>query len=100
MITPRQRALDRVRRIVLAALAGNDATVYLFGSCAGGAPRPSSDIDVAIEARAPLPPELLAYLRDQLEESTVPFDVDIVDLSTVTSALRERVRREGIVWKK
>ena len=38
--------------MVLAALGGRDAAVWLFGSCARGEPQARSDIDIAILARA------------------------------------------------
>ena len=45
-----------------------------------------------------LPPGLLAELREALEESTVPWRVEVVDLSETDAAFRERVLKEGIVW--
>jgi len=80
------------------ALVGRDARVYLFGSAATGALRASSDIDVAIEAPEPLPAALLSRLREALEESTIPYEVDVVDLGTVDPEFRQRVKREGILW--
>jgi predicted nucleotidyltransferase len=50
--------------------------VYLFGSRASGRPRATRDVDVAIDATAPLPPGVLATLREALEESTIPYRVD------------------------
>jgi len=90
--------LDRVRSIVLERLAGRPARVYLFGSWATRTRRRSSDIDVAIEASAPLPTGMLAGLREALEESTIPYRVEVVDLTEASPAFRERVRREGIAW--
>jgi predicted nucleotidyltransferase len=94
----RQRALERVRRIVLDALRGRPARVYLFGSSASGSARSSSDIDVAIEPLESLPPGVLSSLREALEESTIPYDVDVVDISAAPPELRERVRQQGILW--
>jgi len=95
----RDAALGRIKRLVLDALAGCDARVYLFGSSARGTPRPSSDIDIAVEPRAPLAGPVLAQLREVLEESTIPYEVELVDLSETTPEFRERVRREGILWR-
>jgi hypothetical protein len=46
----------------------------------------------------PLPPGLLSDIRDALEESTVIYRVDLVDLSEVGPSFRERVEREGVLW--
>jgi predicted nucleotidyltransferase len=98
MTTPRERALLEVKRMVLEALQGCPARVYLFGSCATEAARRYSDIDVAIDPFGSLPPRALPDLREALEESHVPYDVDVVDLSAAPPELRERVRHEGVLW--
>ena len=90
--------LERVKGIVCRALGHTPADVYLFGSWARGAQRPTSDIDVAIESAEPLPRGLLASLREALEESTIPNRVDVVDLAETDAAFRDRVRGEGIRW--
>lgn len=95
---PTARYLEETRRIVLRALEGTSAKVYLFGSFASGRQRRSSDIDVAIDARSPLPTGLLAAVSEELEESHVPYRVDLVDLAHTDSAFRERVLRTGRLW--
>ena len=94
---PATKALDEVRRIVLDIIDG-EATVYLFGSWARGEATRLSDIDVAIDPSTPLPRGMLARLREHLEESHVPYHVDIVDLTRTDSEFRSRVLAEGILW--
>jgi len=95
----REQAIEELRGLVLAALADRDATVWLFGSCARGAPRQHSDIDVAILPRDELPLGLFAELEADIEESTIPYDVDLVDLRRADPALIAEVRREGVKWR-
>ena len=83
-------AIDEVRRIVLGRLNGRDATVILFGSRVSGSAGVASDIDVAVLPRRPLPTGLLSGIREALEESHVPYRVDVVDLSSVDPAFRKR----------
>ena len=97
--TTRTRALERVREITLQVLGDRDARVYLFGSSVTGRLRQSSDIDVAIDAVRVLPAALLADLRERLEESAIPYDVDIVDLSAASPEMRSSVEREGLLWR-
>ena len=99
MTTPRERALEEVKRIVLDALRESGAAVYLIGSCATGAAPRSSDIDVAIDPREPLPAGLIAQLRETLEDSTIPYFVDVVDLSTADAEFRRRVISEAVPWR-
>ncbi len=98
MTTAAESSLNRVRSIVFRYLEGRNVTVYLFGSHARGSARRASDIDVAIDASEPLPPGLLTRLRDELEESTIPYQVDVVDLRDVSPEFRKSVEREGLRW--
>lgn len=84
---------------MLDALGEHDAGVWLFGSCARGDARQHSDIDVAILPRDQLPLGFFGELQADIEESTIPYDVDLVDLSHADPALVDEVRREGIVWR-
>jgi uncharacterized protein len=90
--------LAETRRIVLDGLSNHKARVFLFGSRARGEARSASDIDVGVLPAAPLPFGLLGEIRERLEESTIPFEVDLVDLSEAGESFRRRVEREGIAW--
>lgn len=93
-----RQALADVRRIVCETLGGEGATVYLFGSWARGEATRLSDIDVAIDSPLPLSRGVLARLRERLEESHVPYHVDVVDLTKAMPELRRRVLAEGVLW--
>jgi hypothetical protein len=90
--------LCEVRRIVLAGLRDLGVRVFLFGSRARGDARATSDIDVALLSARPIPRGTLAAIREALEESRVPFRVDLVDLAAAGAELREHALREGIEW--
>jgi uncharacterized protein len=96
----RQAALERVKTMVLDALGDADAAVILFGSCATGDADRASDIDIALLPRHPLPGGLISEIAEMLEESTVPYEVDIVDLSRASPDFRARVEAEGIWWRR
>jgi len=92
------RDLAETRRLVLEGLRGTGARVYLFGSWAKGYATRTSDIDVAVLCEQPIPPWRLSEIREQLEDSSVLYPVDLVDLSTAASSFREKVQAEGILW--
>jgi predicted nucleotidyltransferase len=92
------KTLEEVRRIVLGVVSERNVRVYLFGSWARGEASRLSDIDVAIDPQIALPRGTLAQLREQLEESHIPYRVDVVDLSHVSSEFRQRVIAEGVLW--
>lgn len=91
--------LVEVRRIVTAGLGGRRARVYLFGSWAKGEGTRFSDIDVAVLPLDPLPQGTLSEIREALEESLVVYSVDLVDLSETAAEFREKIEREGVLWR-
>ncbi|MBV8335295.1 MAG: nucleotidyltransferase domain-containing protein [Alphaproteobacteria bacterium] len=95
----RSRAIEELRRMVLAALGEHDAEVWLFGSCARGEVLQHSDIDIAILPRDEVPSGFFSVLRETVEESSIPYEVDIVDLRRAAPSLLDEVRREGVKWK-
>jgi len=95
----RHRAIEELRRMVLDALGDHDATVWLFGSCARGDVRQHGDIEFAILPRDELSLGFFRELQADIEESTILYDVDFVDLSHADTALVDEVRREGVKWR-
>ncbi len=91
--------LSETRRIVLELLAPYDVSVYLFGSRANGTMTRNSDIDVAVLSKELLPAGLLSIIREKLEDSQILYNVDLVDLSEVSQEFKDKVIREGMIWK-
>jgi len=91
-------ALDEAKAIVRRELDGLPVRVYLFGSRADGTAGPASDLDLGVLPLGPMPFDALARLRDAFEESSIPWEVDVVDLSRVEPAFREKVVKEGRSW--
>ena len=85
-------------RIAARELGAQRARLYLFGSRARGSAVRGSDIDIAILPDSPLEPGTLARIRDALEESTIPYEVDVIDLSCVDEPFRRKVLAEAISW--
>jgi predicted nucleotidyltransferase len=99
--TPGSEADDlaQIKAILVRALGGKPCRVYLFGSRATGTAQPASDFDVAVLANEDISRELSAA-RDMLEESNIPFKVDVVDLRLAAPAFRQAVQAEGaLLWK-
>lgn len=90
--------MEEARTIVRRVVGTLPVRVFLFGSRALETSRASSDIDLALLPEGPIPEDLVARLRDEFEESTIPYPVDVVDLSQVDAAFREKVLREGREW--
>lgn len=81
-------SLAEARAIVRRIIGSLPVRVFLFGSRARGTNRSTSDIDIAILPSGPVRPTLVAELRDALDESAIPYPVDVVDLSRVDASFR------------
>lgn len=93
-----EASLAEAKRIILSKLERHPAAVFLYGSRAKGTARRTSDIDIAILPQTPLPAWVLSEIREALEESHIPYQVDLMDLSTADPSFRERILQEGISW--
>lgn len=93
------RDLENTRRIVLGRLKNYRARVYLFGSQATGKARLYSDIDVAVLPLQKMPASMFSEIREELEESDIVRSVDVIDLTEADESFRQRVEREGVIWK-
>jgi predicted nucleotidyltransferase len=94
-----QDDLIEARRIILHFFRDYQVKIYLFGSLAKGTSHQLSDIDIAILPEEPIPFGLISEIRLALEDSNILATVDLVDLTTASRALHDRVLKEGILWK-
>ena len=77
-------------------------TAVAFGSRVSGWPRrgaakPYSDLDIALWGLRPSDDLALAHLRADLEESRLPWRVDLSNAHDLPQALRSLVRRHGVL---
>jgi predicted nucleotidyltransferase len=95
-----ETSIRKVKAAVLRAFADdNDVRIVLFGSRARGNAHCTSDIDIGILPQDRCDRKKITLLREELEEMNIPYNVDLVDLSTVSMDFRQKVLDEGEVWK-
>ena len=99
MIQEKDPYLDQLRSLVLLTLKGESVKVYLYGSRARKDHRKGSDVDIAVEPYGKFDSMKLFYLKESIEESTIPYKVDIVNLEKVSSRFKEQVLKDGVLWK-
>jgi len=88
--------LEELKEFLREFFKDEKVEVYLFGSRARGDFSEFSDVDIAIYSEKDIS-DKLSLLSEILEESNLPFKVDLVDLR-VTPYLRDVVRKEGKRW--
>jgi len=87
-------SLNQLKQLLKEFYREKDVKIYLFGSRAKGNFRENSDVDIAIEGQD-LNISTLTFI---LEESNIPYKVDVIDLSKAPEALKEEVLKTGIRW--
>ncbi len=87
------------QEIVLKIMQNQPFKVFLFGSRAAATHKKFSDIDIGFIGEGELPTLLKSDMEDALEESIVPYKVDLVDFGTVSEAFRAQALQNIQVWK-
>ena len=55
--------------------------------------------DIAIDFKGKNNPLKIAEIREILEESTIPYSVDVVDMHNASEGILQEIKKEGIRWK-
>lgn len=89
---------ETLTKLVINPLKANGAIVWIFGSRARGDHRSFSDIDVLFDVKDSneLPKGFLSKLKEAIEESRLPFKVDLVNVNEMAEsykvgALKDRI---------
>lgn len=85
---------ERHLRLLKNILIRYDYSFYLFGSRASGNARPFSDIDIFYTET--IPSSELLKLEEELEESDLPYKVDLVDYNTCDKEFQKILKRTHV----
>lgn len=85
--------------LVIKPLKSYGASVWIFGSRARGNFKPFSDIDLlySLDNDHQLPQGALFQIKDAIEESRLPYKVDIVSESELAASYRDNVLSERVL---
>jgi uncharacterized protein len=83
-------------RAILARHLPRGVRVYAFGSRASGRPKPTSDLDLALDGAAPITIAEMAELREAFDESPLPWKVDLIDMASVSAAFSAIIARDRL----
>lgn len=81
-------ALRFIKTTVRKYLPDPSYRFFLYGSRVNGRSRRFSDFDVGVTGKTPVPMHTMNVIKEELEESNLPYTVDIVDFSTVDPEFR------------
>lgn len=88
------RDLEQIRDILRKHLP--DRKVAAFGSRVTGSAKPFSDLDLVVMGEQPIPTAALANLREELDESDLPFKVDLVEWASTASSFRKIIEQHAV----
>lgn len=76
-----------------------DRDVRVIGSRASGCAKRFSDLDLVIGGTRPLDLATLARMREDFEESNLPFSVDLVEWATASEGFRRLVDAQALMLR-
>lgn len=83
-----------IKKIALKYL-DEKAKVFIYGSAAAN--EKFSDVDIGFLSEKP-PKDALFKIKEALEESTLPYKVDIVDFNQAGADFKQEVFKNKIIW--
>jgi len=89
MIKAKQSPENEIKNIIFQFLDPKEYQVFIFGSRATGKAKKYSDYDIGILGKKSVPLNILAKINEALEESNLPYRVDVVDFSSVSKNFKE-----------
>ncbi len=93
-------SLQQVKSLILHQLGDENVKIILFGSAARGDYHRYSDIDIAILPKNSFDKKKIILLKEQFEDLNIPYSVELIDLSNVSKNFKDKVIKEGEIWKK
>jgi uncharacterized protein len=90
--------LNIAKEIILKSIDKNKFTVFLFGSRADKTNLSNSDIDVGFIGDEPISSIILSKIYSEIEESIVPYHIDLIDFYKVDPKFKEMALKKVIIW--
>jgi len=88
------------KKIVLEELNDSDCKIFLFGSRASKENHRFSDMDIGIIPEKFFNEKIIFLLSEKLNQSVIPFKVDVVNFANVSLKFKEEALKQIIHWKK
>ena len=71
-----------------------DCQVRIFGSRINGAAKKYSDLDLVIIGKTKVPKKIIYLLREDFQESDLPFRVEIMDWQAISEDFRKIIQKQ------
>lgn len=88
MIDLEEKYISFIKEVIFKYL--QECKIYLFGSRAKGKARKYSDIDIALNSKY-LDEIILLKIKNEFENSTLPYEVDVLDLNNISESFKKHI---------
>ena len=89
-----------LKKIILSVVDPDQVMVFLFGSRVTGTHALRSDVDIGLLADEKIPEKIFHQIRNTIDASVIPWNVDVVDFTRVDPDFKKEAMREIIIWNK
>ena len=89
MVKKLTKTEKEIKKIIFQFLDPKEYQVFIFGSRATGKARKYSDYDIGILGKKPVPLKVLGKIEEALEESDLPYKIEVVDFSLLPSDFKK-----------
>ena len=93
MIDLEQKYIEFIKETVSSML--HNYKLYIFGSRVKNRAKKYSDIDLAIDSQE-LTPQIKTKLEFTFENSTLPYEVDIINLNDIDNRFKDLIQKDLI----
>lgn len=94
-----EKWLSIAREIVLKNIDKDKYAAFLYGSMVSD-PLKAYDMDIGIYGSDKVPFEVVENIKDELDESIVPFRYDIVDFKNADESFKKFALKDIKIWNK
>jgi nucleotidyltransferase substrate binding protein (TIGR01987 family) len=92
-----EKHLDLIKSIIKGITEFDNCPIYLYGSRIQGKSVKYSDVDIAIDYNGKsLPDTIKLKLSSLMENSLLPYTVDIIDINTISPVFKTKIESEFI----
>jgi len=87
-----------LKEIILSIVDTKKVMLFLFGSRVSGRYSSSADADIGLLADEKLSANLYRKIRNVIDESIIPWEVDIIDFILADQTFKEETLKDIVIW--
>ena len=100
MSTYEKKYLDLLKEIILSIVDTEQIMVFLFGSRVSSNHGTNADADIGLFSDDNIPATLYHQIRNAIDDSIIPWHVDIIDFTHVDAVFMKEATKDIIIWNK